>query len=86
MKKSIIAAVAAGIMTIAGMAAVKTVSHKTSLFERNVEALASYEIPGEASGAMCSQTLSSGSYRMYNCDSCQGPIGYYSMDRVAFCQ
>ena len=39
MKKSIIAAVAAGIMTIAGMAAVKTVSHEASLFERNVEAL-----------------------------------------------
>ena len=39
MKKTIIAAVAAGIMTIAGMAVVKTVSHKTSLFERNVEAL-----------------------------------------------
>lgn len=39
MKKSIIAAVAAGIMTLAGMAAVKTVSHEASLFERNVEAL-----------------------------------------------
>ena len=44
MKKSIIAAVAAGIMTLAGMAAVKTVSHKTSLFERNVEALSEGEI------------------------------------------
>ena len=44
MKKSIIAAVAAGIMTIAGMAAVKTVSAEASLFERNVEALTEGEI------------------------------------------
>ena len=39
MKKSIIAAVAAGIMTIAGMAVLKSVLHEASLFERNVEAL-----------------------------------------------
>ena len=83
MKKSIIAAVAAGIMTLAGMAAVKTVSHEASLFERNVEALASDELDG--SGAMCAQTLSSGEYRMYDCRSCRGPLGYYAMDRIAFC-
>ena len=44
MKKSKIAAIAAGIVTLAGIAVFKSASHETSLTRMNVEALAEDEI------------------------------------------
>lgn len=49
----------------------------------NVDALSRSE---SGFGAMCSQTGSSGSYRMKLCNNCGGSFGLYAMDAVAFCR
>ena len=54
-----------------------------NLFNANVEALANSEIGG--SGVMCSQTGKSGDFCMKLCSNCDGKMGRYAMDAVAFC-
>ena len=53
------------------------------IFEANVEALTRNE--GGGFGPMCSQTGKSGNYRMKLCTDCDGLMGDYAMDYVAFC-
>ncbi|MCM1177400.1 MAG: hypothetical protein NC308_04370 [Clostridium sp.] len=52
-------------------------------FNANVEALARSE--GSGFGPMCSQTGNPGTYRMKLCSNCNGNLGNYAMDRVAYC-
>ena len=60
-----------------------TGSQSDPIFEANVEALTRNE--GGGFGPMCSQTGKSGNYRMKLCTDCDGPMGDYAMDYVAFC-
>lgn len=57
-------------------------SHRDAAFNANLEALSRSELPF---GGMCSKTGHSGVYRMQLCSKCDGIIGFYAMDTVAFC-
>ncbi len=84
MKKLIIIAAAVAAVAAGGAVALRAiVSQSDPIFEANVEALTRNE--GGGFGPMCSQTGKSGNYRMKLCTDCDGPMGDYAMDYVAFC-
>ena len=86
MKKLALIATAAFLSVAAVSAFVYVNNGKNSmgeLFNANVEALTRSESGGF--GSMCSQTGKWGNYRMKLCSACNGPVGDYAMDYVAFC-
>ncbi|WP_369293033.1 NVEALA domain-containing protein [Candidatus Cryptobacteroides sp.] len=74
------------IMAFIGVSLFCSVSSRKNmngLLNDNVEALA--EMEGISFGPMCSQTGTPGNYHMLYCGNCNGQIGCYDMDYVAFC-
>ena len=87
MKKKLILS-AAGVVLLAASVTTFVCTNKSNdpmadLFKANVEALTRSERGGSA--VMCSQTDNPGTIPMKSCKNCDGEIGSYAMDKVAFC-
>ena len=84
MKKILITSFAVAAMAIGGGVFAHTaLTQSDPILEANVEALARGE--SGSFGPLCSKTDRIGIYRMKSCKDCDGPIGKYAMDNVAYC-
>lgn len=82
MKKNIL--IALGAILVAAAASDFVCAYDGSRdFNANVKELERQK--GSGFGPMCSQTGASGNYYMKRCSGCNGSMGHYAMDKVAYC-